>query len=118
VCWGQCESGMTDIGVSCQKNGFINRSAHPKPMVCSTELEQDAGLCYDKCKDGYKGVGPVCWQRCPGSMKDAGVSCTKDSKGRGVGKPMTCGGDFPEQIGALCYANCPEDKTTEGLLCK
>jgi hypothetical protein len=43
-------------------------------------FEKHQGLCYKKCKDGYKGVGPVCWKR-----KGLG------SYGRGEGKlPMPC----------------------------
>ena len=34
-------------------------------MICSNDLEQVAGLCYDKCRNKYNGVGPVCWQQCP-----------------------------------------------------
>lgn len=30
-------------------------------MSCDSGEEMDAGLCYPKCGDGYKGVGPVCW---------------------------------------------------------
>lgn len=25
--------------------------------------EKDGALCYPWCRDGYKGVGPVCWER-------------------------------------------------------
>lgn len=28
---------------------------------CSGGQENDAGLCYTKCKKGFHGVGPVCW---------------------------------------------------------
>ena len=31
-------------------------------MVCAPDEEQNGALCYPKCKDGYHGVGPVCWQ--------------------------------------------------------
>ena len=42
----------------------------PKPLsACAENQDMDAGLCYDKCKNGYKGVGPVCW----GELTDIGV---------------------------------------------
>jgi hypothetical protein len=30
-------------------------------MGCSEDQELDGALCYPKCKDGFHGVGPVCW---------------------------------------------------------
>jgi hypothetical protein len=45
------------------------------------EYEMGSGLCYEKCKEGYSGVGPLCWKK-----KGAGVYS------RGVGKfPSECG---------------------------
>ena len=29
--------------------------------TCAAGLEQNGLLCYPYCKEGYKGVGPVCW---------------------------------------------------------
>ena len=29
--------------------------------VCKKGQEQDGMLCYPICRDGYHGVGPVCW---------------------------------------------------------
>ncbi len=64
------------------------------PMVCAPNEDLDAGLCYDRCQDGYDGVGPVCWAR------DA-------SYGRGVGKipGSTCGAGKENDAG-LCYPLC------------
>ena len=32
------------------------------PDTCPLDRpERDAGLCYEKCDEGYHGVGPVCW---------------------------------------------------------
>jgi len=118
VCLGNCPSSMTDIGISCQKNNMINRSAHPKKMVCANNKEEDTLLCYDKCKETYKGVGPVCWKKCPSTMKDLAISCAKNSNGRGLGKPLECGGEFPDKIVALCYADCDKGYVADGVLCK
>lgn len=43
------------------------------PNSCPVGKELDAGLCYDKCRHGFHGVGPVCWA---------------DSTNRGVGVPV------------------------------
>ncbi|MDA8130370.1 MAG: hypothetical protein M0011_02580 [Elusimicrobia bacterium] len=45
------------------------------PMDCAAGLEEDAALCYKPCKDGYHGVGPVCWMDCPKSKTECGAGC-------------------------------------------
>lgn len=58
-----------------------NTCLHPK-----TELQD--GLCYEPCRKGYKGVGPVCWAEttnvgvgtlapCPDGWNDGGLICTR-----------------------------------------
>jgi len=33
-----------------------------KPISsCASDKDKSGALCYPKCRDGYKGVGPVCW---------------------------------------------------------
>lgn len=78
VCSPDCPEGMTDVGISCQKN------SHPRGAgsVLSTcgDKEEDAALCYSKCDTGFHGVGPVCWSTCSaGQPVDCGVGCAKDS---------------------------------------
>ena len=29
--------------------------------TCPDDKEKDGALCYPLCRDGYDGVGPVCW---------------------------------------------------------
>lgn len=59
------------------------------PQTCRPGEELDAGLCYTKCRNGYSGVGPVCWadsvnigigtviglEPCPGSWSNDGLIC-------------------------------------------
>lgn len=59
------------------------------PNTCPRNKDLDAGLCYDKCKPGYHGVGPVCWADsenvgsgkvaglgpCPNGWEDWGLLC-------------------------------------------
>jgi len=73
VCSPNCVNGMTDIGVSCQKKSY-GRGAG-SPLVCGDGKDEDAGLCYDKCKSDYQGVGPVCWKSCPTGWLDCGALC-------------------------------------------
>lgn len=84
------------------------------PDYCEGDNKEiDAGLCYDRCPDGYKGVGPVCWQN------DA-------SYGRGVGTiPKLewngCKSRMPGWLGGGCIggldSKCPDDRENQDGLC-
>ena len=64
-------------------------------------------------------------------MKDMGVSCTKNSYGRGAGKPMECRAGETRQaglcykgcnsnydgVGPVCWGNCPKGFSACGALC-
>lgn len=79
VCSPRCPSGMTDIGISCQKQS--KGRGVGKPMTCKHGQAYDAGLCYKPCRDKYHGVGPVCWQDCPSTQPvncGAGCATSKD----------------------------------------
>jgi hypothetical protein len=61
------------------------------PNTCPPDrTDLDAGLCYEKCKPGFHGVGPVCWA---------------DTNNVGVGIPV---GLNP----------CPEGWNNDGLICR
>lgn len=62
------------------------------PDTCpKNKPELDAGLCYEKCRPGYHGVGPVCWadsvnigvgqpvglEPCPAGWVNDGLTCRK-----------------------------------------
>lgn len=68
--------------------------------------EYDAGLCYPRCKSGYHGVGPVCWQ-------NGGIL----AYGRGVGRvpAYNCGGK--EAVAGLCYEQCKRGYKGAGPVC-
>lgn len=59
ICSPDCPSGMTDIGVSCAKKSY-GRTAGT-PLTCKSNEELSGALCYPPCRDGFKGIGPVCW---------------------------------------------------------
>ncbi len=74
VCSPDCPTGMSDIGVSCQKQSY-GRTAGTS-MLCAPGLEQNGALCYPKCRTEFHGVGPVCWQNCPAQQPfDCGAGC-------------------------------------------
>ncbi len=98
--------------IFCWKRSY-GRGVGLIPTGC-WDRENQAGLCYTRCRDGYKGVGPVCWLRCPSGWADHPASCYKhifkwyfkSSYGRGVGIiPTGCDGGRENQAG-LCYSKC------------
>jgi len=64
---------MTDIGISCAKDSY-GRGAGDV-LTCSNDEDEDAGLCYTPCGDGFHGVGPVCWGGCPDGLDSCGALC-------------------------------------------
>lgn len=72
------------------------------PGTIPDETGGPVGLCYPKCKDGYTGVGPVCWQICPSDYTNTGVFCSK-----GGGSTYA-----PSRL-----ADCPSGYTNMGLTC-
>jgi len=84
VCFPKCREGFEDYGflgicrppapdckalgmnnafdISCARKVILGK---PRVGACEEGQEKDTGLCYPKCKEGYKGAGPVCWRKAP-----------------------------------------------------
>ena len=98
TCWLwvlQCPSGYTNAGLFCaltarptpagfsgtyldpMKNTYA-RGAGTIPTGCDGK-QYDAGLCYQNCRAGYSGVGPVCWGSNPPGWTGCGMGSAKDS---------------------------------------
>jgi len=60
------------LDLSCGKKIIIG---DPTPMICNSNQEYDAGLCYPFCPSGMYGVGPVCWSHCAQEHVDCGAAC-------------------------------------------
>ena len=91
---------------------------------CGPNQDKDAGLCYDKCQEGYHGVGPVCWQDtqgvgigtpveledCPAGFRTDPLTCQKDLHCTGGGcHTWECGrlrGAFGEDWGPRWCSGC------------
>lgn len=77
LCSPACPAGMTDIGVSCAKESY-GRGVGAVPG-CGPGLELDAGLCYPVAAQGFKGIGPVAWGKCPAEFPfECGAGCAKN----------------------------------------
>jgi hypothetical protein len=85
---------------------------------CHDDEEINGGLCYPRCAPNFHPVGCcVCSADCPADFgADMGVSCTKQTYGRGAGVPMICAPD-QQQDAALCYPPCQEGFHLVGPLC-
>lgn len=112
----------------CWKNTY-GRGAGKPVSTCYENEEKNGLLCYPKCNDGYKGVGPVCWQICPVGYVDTGAFCSpkgidffrkltfaKKTYGRGAGTPMKCANQL-ELDGGLCYEMCNSGYRGVGPVC-
>lgn len=77
---------------------------------CDPGQDEDAGLCYTRCKTGYYGVGPVCWASCRPGYSHHGALCNKDN---GFHKSTHANG----WGSVMKPQGCPAGYTNTGLLC-
>lgn len=83
ICSPQCPPDFgTDIGVSCTKKTYTRGAGtilECPPGLIRDETGGPAGLCYPKCRPGFHGVGPVCWQDCDPNWVGCAAACSKTS---------------------------------------
>jgi hypothetical protein len=86
--------------------------------TCKPGFENDAGLCYPKCRNGYRGVGPVCWaitenigigtviglEDCPSGWFTEGLICREPITGGGC--TTRCDGNWSWSDGGFCHTRC------------
>jgi hypothetical protein len=109
-------------GIFCWKRSY-GRGVGTIPTGCGSK-QNDAGLCYTNCKDGYSGSGPLCLTKCKKGYKNHPLSCYKNliswywksSYGRGVGTiPSDCGSK--QNDAGLCYNKCKDGYYGVGPVC-
>ncbi|NBS69595.1 hypothetical protein EBT31_11885, partial [bacterium] len=138
TCAKKCPDGFPPVTpgdvVSCKKPLPFDRNPIPAKLQCNADEEvgsASAGLCYPKCKPGYKSDGITqCIQDCPPGYDrtggPAGFTCAKQCP-EGFSPPtpgdvVSCKKPLPfdrnpvptriqcnadeEQLGALCYKKC------------
>jgi len=88
----ECPAGFRDDGLYCAKPGAYGRGAgYTSEGACASGhpdgCEKNGLLWYPKCQANFHSVGCcTCSPSCPDGWTDIGVSCTKPSYSRGVGK--------------------------------
>ncbi|CAF2693639.1 unnamed protein product [Rotaria sp. Silwood2] len=86
----------------------VGRPVHACPYYAP---EQDGLLCYPICRDGYNGVGPVCWEKC-NNLTSVGFACMDIRKSvRSCPWYDKCG------IFTSSCSSCPTNYTNFGCLC-
>ena len=96
----KCKPGETDDGYFCRSTG------------CPDGQQMDAGLCYPKCRDGFSGIGPVCWGKCNPGFTDDGATCRRagycpidQAHDGGLCYPKCKDGFYG--VGPMCWGSCP-----------
>ena len=120
LCYEKCRSGYHGEGPVCWEDKAeapsYPRGAGTVPslhwvhmkleQVCHGSKEKNGGLCYEKCRADYHGVGPVCW------------SSKAISYGRGAGiVPKLVCKQGQDQDAGLCYESCREGYKGVGPVC-
>ena len=125
VCWQDCPSGFRNDGAFCAKPDAYGRGVgyplwdEDKCRRDNPELgcEKWGLIWYPKCRAHFHNVACcICSPDCPSDMTDIGVSCAKQSYGRGAGEVLQCAPNL-EMSGLLCYPHCKEGYAGNGPVC-
>jgi len=79
TCWANLgvPAGMTGTAATPVKGTY---NLAPVSMTCANGKVYDAGLCYDACRAGYHGVGPVCWANVPANAQTCGAGYARNKE--------------------------------------
>lgn len=84
----------------------------------AVNCEESDLVVYPKCRSGFHAVGCcVCSPSCPDGMNDIGISCGKETYGRGVGVSRLKCPDNKEEDAHLCYNKCASSWYGVGPIC-
>lgn len=138
-CHSRCAAGYKDDGLLCRidariiSRGTYDRGVGSLPSCASGS--NIAGVCYQACPAGTDTVGLTCNSRCASGFTDDGLFCRNDYSKDTVSRtsiPGLCGpGEerdgalcYPKcranfsGVGPVCYKNCPQGYTNDGLFCR
>lgn len=95
----------------CWRRSYGRGVGRPLHTCPDDAPEQDGLLCYPDCREGYNGVGPVCWEKCD-NITSFGLACVDVRKSsRSCPWYDTCG------VFKRSCSSCPENYTNLGCLC-
>ncbi len=79
VCWyTRLPSGMSGSPLDPMKQSYALANPVAQVQVCRDGKTNQAGLCYEPCRSGYNGVGPVCWANTPSGYVDCVAGYAKN----------------------------------------
>ena len=89
------------------------------PSKCPPGKVLETGLCYDKCRDGYKSDGVLrCYKEPPaGWPGTTTITHLQHKTHYSPAKPLDTCNSNEEKSGALCYPKCPNGMRGEGPVC-
>ncbi|CAF2027656.1 unnamed protein product [Rotaria magnacalcarata] len=95
----------------CWRHSYGRGVGRPLHACPDHAPEQDGLLCYPLCRDGYNGVGPLCWQKC-NNLTSVGFACMDVRTSlRSCPWYDKCG------IFTRACSSCPANYTNFGCLC-
>jgi hypothetical protein len=117
-----CPPGYTDDGATCRLDNIRAKESYGRgvgtlPIGCG-DAESQAGLCYERCRDGFDGVGPVCWRRCPPGMHDDGAFCRRDVQLVGANNSRCPWYDICGLTLEPGCSTCPTGFQNDGCICR
>ncbi len=71
--------GMSGSPLDPMKASYSLGTPMAMQQVCRGGKQLDAGLCYDACRSGFNGVGPVCWANKPPGFEDCGFGFARSA---------------------------------------
>jgi hypothetical protein len=101
-CHKKCPPGYSNTGETCYRGPHNNAEFSCRPGeilagtkrcfpgngdTCEAHEQLNGALCYPKCRSGFHGAGPVCWQDCPSNpvkWAGCGAGCAVNSKECGM----------------------------------
>lgn len=71
VCWYvEVPKGFSGTALDPMKPSYAPKNPVAQKQVCSGNKILQDGLCYESCRSGYHGIGPVCWADTPKGFVD------------------------------------------------
>ncbi len=86
VCWfnGGVPEGFSGTNLDPIKPGFPLPNPTAMSQVCKGDKILQGGLCYEACRRGFNGVGPVCWADTPPGYVDCFTGYAKNQTTYGM----------------------------------
>jgi hypothetical protein len=76
--------GLKPSGIAPLSCAKVIKIGKPRTGICGPGQDKNSGLCYRRCKPGFRGVGPVCWGATPPGWVNCGAAAAKTKKDCGT----------------------------------